>query len=280
MPASVREDIETLFMRLLLGSRVDRLVEADAMEVDYALARAIKLLEARQEQFDAQRFELRLRLAMHLSPANAIEYVPTNPTPRHQLISDHLRTEFGKQGDLVAQLARDVAKLLTSWDEVRHPASAHLNSLLERQRYRCAHCHVLLRSGTTPESVHRRDSYKPYFESEAELLSPEVDHIEAISSLGTNDVTNLQVLCRLCNGGKGDGLGLDVREELKNAGKPILELSVGYRSRMLYYTLLRSGQRCSACNSDERELTIRPIRENGGFIRTNIRATCYACLPV
>jgi 5-methylcytosine-specific restriction endonuclease McrA len=275
----IRESIETLFQRLLLGDPGALAAAPEKHEYDYALSRAVDILQAKVERLEAEKFEFRLRLALHLSPASAIKYDTANPVPRHRLIRSFLQERFGRTGDLVEQLARDVAQLLAAWDESRTQLAGYAPSLLARQKGRCGHCHVTL-TIPPPEHPHVIDEYKPYYLSPAELLAPEVDHIEAISSLGTNELRNLQVLCRLCNAGKGDGLGLNVRHEVSHAGEPIKEIEPLHRCRMLFYVISREGQTCGTCGSRTSELTIRPIDERGGFVRTNLRSVCYSCLQI
>jgi hypothetical protein len=122
------------------------------------------------------------------------------------------------------------------------------------------------------------DAYKPYYEAPEELLRPEVDHIEAISALGTNTLSNLQVLCRLCNAGKGRGLGLNLRDEVRYAGTPIGEISRAHRCSLVYYVIRRDGQRCTRCDGTLDELTIRPIVDSGAIVRSNLRTVCTACI--
>lgn len=275
----IRENIETLFQRLLLGDPKAMAGTPEKHEYDYALGRTIETLRATQERLEAEKFELRIRLALHLSPASAIKYDTSNPVPRHRLIRSYLEQRFSRRGEMVDQLARDLAQLLTAWDESRTQLSGYAGLLLQKQAGRCAHCHVAL-SLSPPERAHVIDDYKPYHLSPAELLSPEVDHIEAISSLGTNELSNLQVLCRLCNAGKGDGLGLNVRQEICYGGDQLTQIDRIHRSRMLFYVIARAARLCENCHLGFSELTIRPIHGAGGFVRTNLRSVCYPCTLV
>ena len=121
------------------------------------------------------------------------------------------------------------------------------------------------------------DPYKPYFESPDELLTMEVDHREAVSGLGTNIVDNLQLLCRLCNAGKGDGLGVDVRQEARFAGTPILDVPRSHRARMLFAVIDRDDRKCTVCESAETELTVRPVVRDGAYVRSNLYTVCFDC---
>jgi HNH endonuclease len=275
---TARTDLETLLQRLLLGDSSAFGDSPTEAELGFALDRATELLEAKGEYLDSTIFQLRLRLAMHLAPANAIAYSGANPTPRFQLIYDYLQEAFGRKGESVLRLARDIAKVLTSWDEQRDPLAGVMSVLLEKQGNRCANCRVAFGQPSKVWTVLHRDEYKPFFLSPEELLSPEVDHIDAVSCLGTNDLTNLQVLCRLCNAGKGDGLGMDVTSELRCAGSKIDSIDRIHRCRMLFYVVSRSGSQCRHCGCRNTELTIRPLRASGGFIRSNMVPICVDCL--
>ena len=57
-------------------------------------------------------------------------------------------------------------------------------AVLKRDNYRCAIC------GATPSNDHS--------------VSLEVDHVVPVARGGSNDITNLQVLCQKCNQGKKD----------------------------------------------------------------------------
>lgn len=272
MNSGIRQEIDVLFQRLLLGDPSEFDAPPGQAEYDYAFARAFELLHAHQDQIEGRRFELRLRLALHLSPAEAIAYDSTNSIPRYRLIRQHLVEQFHRPPELADQLARDIAKVLRNWEEGREAVAGHLSQLLMRQDYRCAHCNMHF--NTPPATEKNRDPLKPYHLAPEELKSPEVDHIEAVSCLGTNELRNLQVLCRLCNGGKGDGLGLDVRREMKFSGFPPEEADRHYRAQLLYYVILRDQRRCRRCSSNQDELTIRQLRPAGALARSNMITVC------
>ena len=50
----------------------------------------------------------------------------------------------------------------------------------------------------------KEDEYKPIYNdrNESYYTNLEIDHILPISSLGSSELDNLQILCRLCNSGK------------------------------------------------------------------------------
>lgn len=253
--------------------------ERDRFYADLAFQRAERLLRAPEDDRQRKRFEVRLRLSLHLAPKEAIAYRGTNPIPRWRLIRDHLVSEFRRTPAGSEPLARAVAMVLDNWDRSRAQVTSHRELLLRQDGPFCSHCRVRF-NDLTVATVMGRDPYKPFYLSPEELLSPEVDHVEAISAMGTNIVSNLQLLCRLCNGGKGDGLGLDVRQEARYAGVAIDDAPVTHRCALVYYVILRDGGRCSQCSSITTELTIRPIVVNGALSRSNLRSVCLACLGV
>jgi 5-methylcytosine-specific restriction endonuclease McrA len=275
--APLLQSIDALLQRLLLG---DRHLEPAGFPPDlleYAETRTASVLGMTTEREAVMRTELRLRLALHLSPGPAVAYDPANPAPRHRLIETFITDHFGLARDEASPLARDVAHTLSIWDENRTSVTAHADRLLQSQSHCCAHCGVDF--DNTPWTLSVKDMYKPYHESREELLQPEVDHIEAISFLGTNDLANLQVLCRLCNLGKGDGLGISVREELRQARTPTNLLPRAYRIRAFYATVLRDKKRCKLCGNthSNSELTVRLRHARGSYVRSNLHTVCVPC---
>jgi 5-methylcytosine-specific restriction endonuclease McrA len=159
-----------------------------------------------------------------------------------------------------------VLEVLDDWDARRERVSGHVEELLRRQRGRCAHCGVIIHP--SPKPVDPADPLKPYGESPEELLAPEVDHIEPISGFGTNELKNLQVLCALCNRGKGDGLGVSLRDEARYAAVPVREVPLSHRIRMLYYVLARD--RATIPHPLSAEYSVQFVRGDGGYLRSNL----------
>ena len=269
MSVLILADLHTTLERFILGDRQVILQAPTESEIQFAIQHALELLGARGESLSAGLYELRLRVALHFAPIDAISYDRKNPRPRHRIIRDHLQGDFQRTGPIVEQLARDTAKVLDEWDATRVRVAANAEELLRRQCGRCAHCGVVL--WPTPRPHRESDPFKPYVLAADELLSPEVDHIEPISGFGTNRSENLQVLCRLCNQGKGDGLGLSVRAEAQYAATSIEDIPGPHRMRMFYYVLDRYGRNpVSGRTARDCELTIRPIRVRGGYVRSNL----------
>lgn len=280
----MRREIELLFLRLLLGETPDNRRDDDS-DLEHAFLRARKVLRADIEHLDSLHFELRLRLALHLSPREAIAYNPRRVETRSELIRRFLEARHGRTSEEAEQLALDVARVLWAWDEKRESVTGYLRELLRRQGSRCANCRVELSEDTSfqvsekpPITLRCCDAFKPYHHLPVELLSPEVDHIEPVSRFGRNTQDNLQALCRLCNFGKGDRLGMDTRLEAKHSADAVCEIPHSLRAKMLYYVLVRDGRRCTLCgDADGAELTIRKVHSDGGFLRSNLYCVCVGC---
>ena len=263
----------------MLSTRERRSLDARAQSYfDFAYVRAFELLQAAKEDRSRQILETRLRLAMHLAPKTALVYNPSNPTPRWRLVCDFLVIRLERPFDpALERLARAVSAVLDGWDSARREVTNRRRYLLKRDGPRCSSCHVHLTDSSLSLALRNRDNYKPYHTSPDELMAAEVDHIEAISGVGTNDVSNLQLLCRLCNAGKGDGLGVEVRREAEYAGYEIADIPVWHRSRILYYVLDRDNNSCTKCRAAS-ELTIRKDYPDGAYVRSNLTTWCYTCI--
>lgn len=273
----ILDSLDVLLDQLAVGAfRESDAGRRGALYRDFAFQRAASIVRADEDEQTRRRFELRLRLAMHLSPREAIHYDRANPVPRWRLVREHLIAMFGRDPERSERLARDVAVVLDNWEREREDVGRHKAFLMSRDGAWCATCRVPFVGGP-PITLQRRDEYKPYHLSPDELLTVEVDHVDAISGLGTNVVENLQLLCRLCNGGKSDGLGVDVRMEARLAGKPVADVPRAHRARMLYYVIQRDTRRCAQCGSDTAELTVRPLVPGGGYLRSNLQAVCVGC---
>lgn len=270
------EQLDAQLDRLAIGSLTDDRVPRERFYHETALDRARRTLKWDSDISSQALFETRIRLALHLAPRSAICYERSNPRPRWKLIFTHLVSTLGRDPSGAEALAREIALVLDSWDSERSLVTGHLNYLMSRDGPQCRNCKVSFVSD--PVSLRNKDVYKPFFLAPDELLRPEVDHIEAISALGTNVLSNLQILCRLCNAGKGAGLGLDVREEIKYAGRMVESAPRSHRCKLVYYVIARDDRRCQQCGDDSDELTIRPIVMSGGLLRSNLRTVCVRCL--
>ena len=268
--------LDVLLDHLVIGAAAEQDSPRSIQYETFAFSRATSVLRSDEDDRVRRRFETRLRLALHLAPLTAINYERSNPSPRWRLIREHLVSSFDRDRRECEPLAREIATLLDNWERTRDEVTGHRAFLLHRDGPYCQNCHVEF--STTPASLVSADPFKPYFESPEELLNIEVDHREAVSGLGTNVVENLQLLCRLCNAGKGDGLGVDVRQEARHAGSTISDVPVAHRYRMLYTVIDRDGRRCMRCDGASAELTVRLLVTGGAYVRSNLFTVCYDCI--
>jgi 5-methylcytosine-specific restriction endonuclease McrA len=221
----------------------------------------------------------RLRVALELAPVEAISYAASNPIARWQIIHDHLVKRYPlTTDDLIKQLARRIAVTLADWQEARTSTTPHRRAVWVRSRGKCSACHYDFAAKSSP-ALARLDPFKPYYRSPDELTSEEIDHLVAISGVGTNDINNLQLLCRWCNFGKGDGLGVDIRREAEYAAIPIDDIPRSHVASLFYMTLADNGFACQQCGAgDDQELTVRLRDDERGFLLSNLRSSCYQCL--
>jgi hypothetical protein len=218
----------------------------------------------------------RLRIALQLAPVEAIAYTNSNPVARWKLIQKHLAARYdGTAAELVTQLARRIAVTLADWQEPRGSTLTYRHSVWIKADGKCCSCHYDFEAKSSP-ALSSLDPFKPYYSSPEELTADEIDHIVAISGVGTNDVDNLQLLCRWCNFGKGDGLGVDIRKEAEYAARSLELIPRGHTAAMFYMTLADGEFKCENCRA-EAELTIRFRDRRHGFLLSNLFPTCYLC---
>jgi len=232
---------------------------------------------------------MRLRVALHFSCPSAVNFdnARTNLT-RWGLIKDHLVNNLSFNNDEEAEkIAHLVARVLDDWDiSRRRGLQTSKNRLLRKQNYLCACCHL---NFSDPNRIqfeeenaltNRTDLYKPYFDGEGVSLamSPQVDHKTVVSKDGTNQSDNLQVLCALCNQGKGANSGIRPSKELTFCSLPISEIPRGHRMALLFYRLMMDENSCTQCGSTSNELTLRKVHEDGLITLTNLKSICYSCL--
>jgi 5-methylcytosine-specific restriction endonuclease McrA len=218
----------------------------------------------------------RLRLAIELAPMEALRYVVDNPQSRWRLVFAHLAELYpDAERGLLEELSRRIATTLTNWQEQRSATTAHKRQVWKRCKGACSCCHFDFTMRESPALI-ELDPHKPYWDSPEELTSDELDHTIPVSSVGTNRPENLQLLCRWCNLGKGDGLGVDIRREAEFSSFPIDEIPRGHRAAVFYATLSRAGFVCEDCGASA-ELTCRKRVDRVGFTISNMRAVCYEC---
>lgn len=227
--------------------------------------------------------DLKLRLALILSPKDAIAWNPTDPRSRVEVVSNYLTENFELDATEAESISRIVVGTLKAWETSRSSLSDKAQRILSDQEGACAACHVKINEDRIAieegKSAEEQDVYKPYFADPGvrTWFTPEVDHIEPISGTGSNRKENLQVLCKLCNSGKENGSGISIQTEFKHCGLSVREANPHYRRRLLYNRIEMDHFRCTACGSSERELTVRPLRNNGALVLLNLTSICYDC---
>ncbi|WP_415382944.1 HNH endonuclease [Halosimplex sp. TS25] len=270
------DSLELAYYRLFLSPESDAKV-AELDHAPQAQTHIEQVLDAHIEISERYRTELQLRLAVHLSPPEAIEYDPMGRHSRATLIEEYMTETLGFDADHpdVHPIAQRVATLLDHWESGSSGGTDwQKDELLREQGGRCAHCHAPL--DDVPVTLTRDDPYKPYGNGIGHRT--EVDHIEAASMFGTDDLDNLQATCQLCNRGKNNDLTIPAETEFEYAPNPINAVPAFYRARMVYHVIKQGKRECARCGGREHELTIRPVNNNGPYVRSNMEPVCVSCL--
>jgi hypothetical protein len=226
-------------------------------------------------------FALRAELVLSLLPKCCFQ---RDFALKKQHARDFLQEEFSLEKKQATALANRLLFVLSRLDVDRVHLYSMRRELLEKQSHRCAHCNQLLTCSAEELQRLPLDPFKPYARF-PDLLEPEVDHIDAVSLFGGNDEENLQVLCKHCNRGKGNGLGVSPLVARRYAGADISRTLdrdlVTYLGSLVYYGLLHGDRRCSACASKTKPLSIR-IRGRGdrSMVVANTRVLCWDCISL
>lgn len=264
---------------ILLSDNDELDVREFQKEYNYSFEHAHYLLKSKSEYDELYKYELKLRLALHFSPIDAIKFDISQSKSREELIEEYIVTNFKKDKIHAQRLSIVINQILKNWNKNRESIIQYREELLKEQNYKCNHCGVKLDIVNSKyETVFINDKYKPYSKSNGyNYLYPEVDHIKPVSSIGDNSKTNLQVLCRLCNRAKSNILNIKVLDEVKYAGEKIEEIKTSHIHRMLYFTIERAKKQCENCLSKDTELSIRKRFKDGSFTRSNLIAVCKTC---
>ncbi len=289
-----QKEVERLITELIFATRLEAPRSGSFLEAgldlqrmkNWALEEVLRIFEFKRSSSDRDLREVKLRIALHLSPPDAIDYDPANLKSRKSLIRRFLQDEHKFEASSAEGLARHIASLLDDWDADRdHALSKYRDHLVLRQDSKCALCKLKfgdeerIRKEEEAGLSDLADPYKPYFDGDGvhPYMDPVVDHLKAISVDGSNRIENLQALCGLCNSGKGDGLGVRVSDELGRAAMPVAKVPRFHRMRLLYYRLQMDDGICTLCGNSSNELTVRPKVSSGPFCLTNLRSVCRGC---
>lgn len=251
-----------------------------------ALAYAADFLSMGSELFVEQGVSVRLRLALMLAPREALTHKATDRTSRFEKVRRFIEEEYGYSSDITRALALAVTRAIESWSIARVDVAKHREALATRDGNLCKNCRVgFSHPPGEALSVTTADSYKPTTLDPERWISPSVDHAEPISRFGTNEIDNLELLCRFCNSGKEDASGPLPKHEFEfGAQLPYATMEqyqakgsgIAYLRKVVYMTIARGRGTCSepGCKNDG-ELTVRPVVPTGLFVLGNLRPVCY-----
>jgi hypothetical protein len=210
-------------------------------------------------------------VAVQLAPRAALDYQSSNPRPRWRLVDDYLRDRFGLEDAEREGISRLVATILDDAATDRGPRLLSTDIAAF-----CAICRLPFDSA--PASVTTRDPYKPVWLAPVELCQPEIDHVVPISSLGTHNQGNMQIICRACNIAKGNGLTIDPMAEVRHAAQELRLVPRIHLFRLLQWLITTRRNKCEGCGSTKGELTMRPVHPQAPLARATLALRCYDCL--
>lgn len=188
-----------------------------------SLTAVTKILRLNREELEAQvALLLSFRLIWRMVPRKLFEAVDPN---YESLAGSALTAEFGSVPDKVAidQLSLIFRRLRSGYNSRRGVTSLNLTRpvhrrLFDSQAGRCPVCGYTFQLGDIEASrdgdeVYAKEDYRPVegeLHLDAYFRSPVLDHIIPYY-LGGDGPENWQILCRTCNGGKGEALSWILR---------------------------------------------------------------------
>lgn len=233
-----------------------------------------RLVEPRGTPTNHRIRNIKLRLALHYSPKSIIKKSSLDLNdPKYIICSEYIEENFDHTTSESKEIAKSVQRVLDLWEEDREQVTGYREKLLRRQSYRCRSCNLHFNEECA--SYVAKDEFKPVYLQD-ELTNPEVDHKDPVWALGHNNISNVQILCRFCNQGKGSEAEIDVSAEMQNSTIELSELNWKYRAQLVYITLIDVAG-CSQCGSTSNELTVRKIRNSGCYVRSNLQPVCVNC---
>lgn len=274
---------------------IDRLSEAELKNLLYSM---ISMMGIQKEDFLKHVIRnLRRRLLYNLIPAKVIRL--KNTKEQFMLEEEIVKTlshalNISPQNAKKLTLKKLVRELAINLIESRkeHEFSTELE-VIKKGKQRCQLCGYEFRYEDTKNArIKKLFSDEQYYSERYDGLKPmslkknlrkyAIDHIMPISSFGTNDISNLQLLCAQCNFGKDDYLTYSETRESSGFRQLMYidktELNSDHEL-MLFYAIIFRDKKCYNCKKgpNETELTISPINLPNFFIYDNLRAVCYDC---
>lgn len=222
-------------------------------------------------------YEFRLELIHSLVDRDSIE---SDQGDDRRMLKIYLEGRHNISSLMSTKLANRISSLHNKLSTKRKSPFSADDFLIEQQA-KCSHCkHTFWFEGDPPPEI--LDPYKPYhwkiYRSE---LSPEIDHVDPVSLFGTNVRENLTLMCKFCNRGKMDSLGINthkIKLSKLRLQEPPTEKNMKLLKPLAYYRMQLDNRKCTQCGDEEKPLTIRPLRPELLTTIQNTRTFCYECL--
>ncbi|MFV1362540.1 HNH endonuclease signature motif containing protein [Mycolicibacterium elephantis] len=272
-------EVETVLSQLLLEQEYD--ISYGKILREWALER-LRMEDELNNHIDQY---VKLRVALSLCPVSALTHRKSERLSRSEKILEHILNEKLATKEDAPRIARIVDKVIDSWLTERESVAGYKDALMERDGTCCNACHVdLAKPPAEAVSVSSRDPYKLTWLAPERTLSYTVDHKVPVSKFGTNELSNLELLCRYCNEGKDDGSPLLLKHEVELAARlpakgDCVEAGLLVKSaRLVYRVLKRDKFTCVRCAALDGELTVRKVSGSGLAVMSNLQAVCYGCV--
>jgi 5-methylcytosine-specific restriction endonuclease McrA len=257
---------------------------------DEDLSKFLRYLEVRQTE---RTREILLRVAIHFTPQQALAKLQGNTISSnayseekepYQMIITYVSNNFDLSEKESKRLGYRLGRIWKNWQAERDKSTINIGKnelkqrLSKRQKNRCKNCGAQFERSDNSVLYTNNDGYKPVSEFTEQQYKKELDHVEPLSKFGSDEIDNLQLLCRFCNQGKKDDTGFSLDDRLEIASKDIIAVSASKR-RTLFFEATASKTQCERCGKsvDSVEMTVRKQNENGCFASSNLEMVCVDC---